>query len=58
MSPAQATAMRRGAALLLIGIGVEGLWGTATALLVIGVLLLLPASGPLVRIERGPGGER
>ena len=58
MSLARATALRRAAALLLIALGVEGLWGTATALLVVGALLLLPASGPLVRIDRAPGGQR
>lgn len=49
---AQATALRRGAALVLIALGVEGLWGTATALLVLGVLLLLPATGRRGEEER------
>lgn len=57
MTPAQSTALRRGAALALIALGVEGLWGPAVAAIVLGVLLLLPGSGPLVRVERR-GGER
>lgn len=57
MSQARVVALRRGVALLLIGGGAAGLWGPAVAALVVGVLLLLPASGPLVRVDRG-GGDR